>query len=414
VSAWARFPFALVLAMLSAAAPTFAQADHRDEVIQKLLARVDALEKEVAELRQAQSPPSPAPQSASQQAVAPAVPAVKSTNQTASLQPDHFSRFTFHGYTDVGFLRNQDGASTKRFALGEVDLFAIERLSPRLTALLETVLETDNQTEVAQVPVNIERLLLQYRGNDYFNLDIGSYRTAIGFYSLAFLRGSWLQTALSRPLIFNFEDDGGILPLHNVGLSANGILPSGGLGLHYVAEVGASRNYGQNIGANFPSADNRAVNMAIFARPRRFPGLDVGFSSYHDRYSPFLGFLLDRSVWTAHVVYQGHRIELLNEGALATGRISANSYSRIPAFYSQLAYRVKAAWTPYVRYEYANANGRQDNGASHQYTPWRTVWLGGVRYDVREFAALKFELGRETSWLEQPWIRAALQLAFTF
>jgi len=42
------------------------------------------------------------------------------------------------------------------------------------------------------------------------------------------------------------------------------------------------------------------------------------------------------------------------------------------------------------------------------------VWLGGLRYDITEFAALKFELGHETSWLQPAWIRAAVQLAFTF
>jgi hypothetical protein len=205
-----------------------------------------------------------------------------------------------------------------------------------------------------------------------------------------------------------------MLPLHNVGLSANGILPSGGLGLHYVAEVGSSRNYGQNAGSIFDTADNRAVNVALFARPRALPGFQAGFSSYHDRFSPYLGVLADRSVWTTHVVYQGHGIEFLNEGALVTGRFSASAYSRVPAFYSQLGYRVIPAWTPYIRYEYANAHGRDDVGASHQYAPWRQVWLGGVRYDITEFAAIKFELGDETSWLEPAWMRAAVQLAFTF
>ena len=33
-----------------------------------------------------------------------------------------------------------------------------------------------NQQLVAQVPVNVERLLRQYRGNDFFNVDIDSYR----------------------------------------------------------------------------------------------------------------------------------------------------------------------------------------------------------------------------------------------
>jgi hypothetical protein len=42
------------------------------------------------------------------------------------------------------------------------------------------------------------------------------------------------------------------------------------------------------------------------------------------------------------------------------------------------------------------------------------VFSGGLRYDLTEAVALKFELGRETDRFQLPWIRAALQLAFTF
>ncbi|HTC90954.1 MAG TPA: hypothetical protein VK686_21765 [Bryobacteraceae bacterium] len=403
-----------LLAMVSSAR-LFAQDGGKDEIIQKLIERVDALEREVAALQPAQTPTKAVTAAPSAIPSQPGDTSISATTDTASAPGDNASRFTFHGYADVGFLRNYDGASDdKRFALGELDLFATEQLSPRLTALVEIVLETDNQTQVSQVPVNLERMLLQYRGNNYFNLDMGSYRTAVGFYNMAYLRGSWLQTALSRPLLFTFEDDGGFLPLHNVGVSANGAVPSGALGLHYIAEIGSSRNIGQNTVSPIDPADNRAVNLALFARPRGLPGFQAGFSSYHDRFSKIFGNYLDRSVWTAYAVYQGHGVEFLNEGALATFRNSASSYGRIPAGYSQIGYRIFPSWTPYIRYEYANANGRNVQNLPRLLTPWRQVWLGGLRYDITEFAALKFELGHETSWLQPAWIRAAVQLAFTF
>ena len=405
-----------VVVLAAASSLALGQAgDAKDEVIQKLIQRVEALEREVAALKPA-APPAPAAGSAVQAEQAPILAKQEpaASDEFATPEPEA-KRFTFHGYSDVGFDRNPDGSSVKRFILGEVDLFATARISPRLTALVETVLETDNQISVASVPMNVERLLLQYRQNDYFNLDIGSYRTAIGFYSTAYLRGAWLQTSLSRPKLFTFEDDGGFLPLHNVGLSANGKLPSGALGLHYVVEVGSSRNYSSEGRTGLDFEQNGAVNVAIYARPPRIPGLQVGFSSYHDQFSPLPGSLLSRSVWTAHAVYHANRLEFLTEGILARFRTAGLGYGNVPGFYSQLAYRVGSNWTPYARFDYVNVYGRGQVGDyAPQYVPWKTVLSGGLRYDMTEAVALKFELGRETDRFHPDFIRAAMQVAFTF
>jgi hypothetical protein len=378
-----------------------------------LIARVEALEREVAALKQAAAIPGTLTGQTAATASAPKPDTIVAAEPSDSEPVE--SKYTFHGYADVGFLRNEDGLSDKRFALGEVDLFATARISPKLTALMETVFETDNQLAVATVPVNVERLLLQYRENDYFNLDIGSYRTAIGFYSTAYLRGSWLQTAITRPKLFTFEDDGGFLPLHNVGLSANGKVPSGDLGLHYVVEVGSSRNYAQPGRTGFDIEDNAAINFALYARPRGVPGLQIGFSSYHDRFSPPPGSTLARSVWTAHVVYRAGRIEFLNEAVLARFKEPGLGYGTIPGFYSQFGFRMASNWTPFVRFDYVNVYGQGQVGAyTPQYVPWHTVWSGGLRYDLTEAVALKFELGREADRNQQAFIRAALQVAFTF
>lgn len=384
--------------------------DSKDEIIQKLLSRVEALEREMAALKQAA--PEQIVAAPKQESV---VKAVETTADASEPAPASESRFTFHGYADVGFLRNQDGDSVKRFSLGEVDLFATARISPKLTALMETVFETDNQLHVGDVPINLERLLLQYRHNDFFNLDIGSYRTAIGFYSTAYLRGAWFQTAITRPKLFAFEDDGGFLPLHNVGLSANGRLPSGGLNLHYVVEAGSSRNYAQAGRTGVDFEQNGAFNLAFYARPHAVPGFEAGFSSYHDRLTPSSGDSFDRSVWTVHAVYQAHRLEFLNEGILASFRNAKEGRVSIPGFYSQVAYRVGPSWSPYFRFDYANVYGKGGVVTSTaQYMPWRTVTTGGLRYDLTDAVALKLELGRETDRLRPAWIRAAMQIAFTF
>jgi hypothetical protein len=403
--------FALVLAMAFAAAAEAQETEARDtqdQVIQKLADRVEALERQVAALKQvrsAQSGPS---------AIATA-PSADTAQPDTSTQPDNASRFTFHGYADADFQRNVDG-NAKKFELGEIDLFGTERLSPHLTALMELDFETDDQQLVAQVPVNVERLLLQYRGNNFFNLDIGSFRTAVGYYSTAYLRGAWLQTAISRPKMFTFEDQGGFLPLHAVGVSVNGKIPSGYFDLHYVLEMGSSRNYGNTAQLGLDESFNRATNLAIYSQPRGVPGLEIGFSTYHDRFSPTAGIQLDRSVWTVHVVYVRGRVEFLNEG-LRFGLLGLATQGTATGlgFYSQLAYRVASSWKPYARVEYMNVYGAGEVDADTLYNvPWKTVYTGGVRYDLTESLALKFELGRETDYLRPSYLSTAVQLAFAF
>jgi hypothetical protein len=421
------FAFALRLGTLAACCGGGGLAaetpDDKDQVVQELLDRVDALEREVAALQQAQI--QQAPRQSASASIAELPHAVASEQQstpsddvlaTNPTELDANSRFNFHGYVDVGFVRNADGHSTKKFELGEIDLFGTERLSAHWKALMELVLETDSQQLVASVPVNVERLLLQYRGNEFFNMDIGSYRTAIGYYSTAYLRGSWLQTAISRPKMFTFEDEGGFLPLHAVGVSANGKIPSGDLNLHYVLEVGSSRNYGDTVGLPLAASFNRATNLAIYSQPRGVPGLEIGFSTYHDLDSPVAGLGLDRAVWMVHFVYVRGRVEFLNEGLMIRERDASLGSATGLGFYSQIAYRIASSLKPFARVEYFNlhGNGVINTALDRQYAPWKTVYTSGVRYDLTESTALKFELGRETDYLRPSYITAALQLAFTF
>ena len=422
--------FTLLFGALMAAGGGVALAadtpDNKDQVIQKLLERVEALERQVAALEQAQAAP-PGPTQVPQAQVPPAqvtpsasgatpLPPTTSTDAPAAdaTLPDNASRFNFHGYADADFQRDVDGY-TKKFELGEVDLFATERLSSHLTALLELAFETDSEQLSDDVAVNVERMLLQYRGNNFFNVDIGSYRTAIGYYSTAYLRGAWLQTAISRPKMFTFEDQGGFLPLHAVGVSVNGRVPSGSLNLHYVLEAGSSRNYGNTAGFSSDISFNRATNLAIYSQPLGIPGLEIGFSSYHDLFSPVAGFALDRSVWMVHAVYVRGRMEFLNEGLrLALGNSPAGSATGL-GFYSQIGYRIASSWKPYARVEYLNVYGAGVVDAETRiYVPWKTVYTAGVRDDLTESVALKFELGRETDYMRPSYITAAVQVAFTF
>jgi hypothetical protein len=390
--------------------PSLMGQQDKDELIQNLLSRVEVLEREVASLRSGSGSSAPQNSLAQQPTIATTVTAPPAGSADASDQQG--GRFTLRGFADVDFLANQDGNRLKRFAVGELDLFATVWISPKVNVLMETDFDADRQVETGNVPISLERFLLQYKPNELLNVDLGAFRTAVGFYNTQYLRGSWFQTALTRPKLFTFEDDGGFLPLHTVGVSFSGKVPWRPLNLRYTFEFGNSRDYGHGSTTGLDLSHHSAVNVALSARPRSLPGLELGFSLYHDKFQTLA---LDRTVWAAHAVYQAHRVEVLNEAVLVRVQHPTAGHASIAGFYSQIAYRIGSNWSPYLRYESANTYGTGLVGDQiPQYVPWRDASVFGIRYDLTESIALKAEVARELDRNRHDLIRAALQVAFTF
>ena len=100
-------------------------------------------------------------------------------------------------------------------------------------------MEPDTTNEFS---IDIERYQLTYRVNDYFSVSGGRFHTAIGYYNTAYHHGNWFSTAEGRPIMYLFEDSGGVLPVHTVGVTMTGLVPqTGNLGLHWIAEIGNGR-----------------------------------------------------------------------------------------------------------------------------------------------------------------------------
>ena len=111
-----------------------------------------------------------------------------------------------------------------RLTVGDFDLFTNTRISDHLSVLGELLITSDFTNETS---TEIDRMLLTYSANKYFQISFGKYNTAIGYYTNEFHRAHLFQTAISRPIMYSDEDDGGILPVHNIGITATGMIPSG-------------------------------------------------------------------------------------------------------------------------------------------------------------------------------------------
>ena len=307
----------------------------------------------------------------------------------------------------LGFVPGSHG----NFYTGDFDLLLTSQINDKASVLSEIVFgEEDAQT----FNVDLERVLLKYDYNDYLKMSFGRYHTAIGYYNTAFHSGSWLQTTADRPLIMEFANNGGPLPTQAVGVSVTGLIPSGKLGLNYIAEYGSSDTERIDVrDGDLDDEDNgNHIDVGLFVRPEILPGLQVGGSFYHDLISDSqrARARVGQTIVNAHVVYVGRGLEFLNEGFLIRHTYEQNStVFNMPAFYSQVSKQFGRV-RPFFRYQYINANQNEfleDIALRHGPS-------FGTRYDFNDNIAFKTQLDH-TIRKGQPDLNGLhLQLAFTF
>ena len=451
-----RFGLA-ALVMLGCAATLHSQETAKqvlvdEKTLQSLLTRVDQLEARVKQLEAERTPPvaaSPAVASAATSEPAPAPALVSATlvntpvqkaasQETAASTPADNEQvqsdnamermdvsrtlLRIRGFGDISLHGDSQQGDTTSFSLGQLDLFVTSDVSDKFRFLSEIVFENGGTniygTQVGDrnsFGVDIERYLLQYSYNDYFNLSAGRGHTAIGYYNTEYHHSSWLQTATGRPFLFDFEDHGGILPIHLVGATASGQIPSGSLGLHYVAEVGngrASRTplTEEPVQNDVDDQNHKAFNFAGFVRPEAVRGLQTGVSFYHDLLAPTGIPRVGESILAAHAVLVRPKYEWLNEALLDRHTIQGSRTYNTPAFYTQLSRQI-GSYRPYFRYQYINVSKTEPIFPDVGLREGPSL---GLRFDASESVALKFQYDY-TRLRNQPAVNAlALQLGFTF
>ncbi len=413
----------LILAILASACIAQPQqvtdpTESERQTIQMLLRRVEQLEARVSQLEAAKAPVAAAGQGepSGQTPTTPAPPESEPEGKSAHGMADRMDTsntlMRIRGFGDVTFHGSDRKGDTTSFTLGQLNLFVTSDISERFKLLSEIVFEADSRNAVG---VDVERLLLQYSHNDYLNIAVGRYHSAIGYYNTAYHHSTWLQTATGRPFLFQFEDNGGILPIHNVGVSASGLIPSGKMQLHYVAEVGngrASRSPLDEAVQNVVDENNtKSVNFGIFATPDSIRGLQVGFSVYHDRLQPASAPRIGETIFAAHAVMVRPNFEWLNE--VLDIRHAPDGSARVfntPGFYSQVSKRF-GSYRPYFRYQYVNGSDFEPVFPDVGLRQGPSV---GLRFDASESVALKLQYDRTLLRHGDPYNSLALQMGFTF
>jgi hypothetical protein len=387
------------------------------ELIQALLARIDKLEKRVAELEGS-------PRDTAQVAPDPVAPA-ESVHQAhpgqierAELRPTYPS-LKIAGFTDFNFRATDQRGSKSGFEEGQFALHFSSALSPKISFLGELSLtaraDAGTGTPAATgFNVEVERSILRYDQNDYFKVSLGRYHTPINWWNTAFHHGQWLQTTVSRPEMVQFG--GQFIPVHFIGGLIEGTLPAYGLNLNYNLGVGNGRGPVISRGGDFGDVNNnRAWLINLFAKPDRFFGLQVGGSLYRDKITLAGGREFREWITAGHIVWQREDPEVIAEIANVNHREAGHSRSfDSQAFYIQVAYRLpwfERHWKPYYRFEYINV---PPGDMVFQDVLDLTGSVVGLRYDIADFAALKLEY-RHQQRRELPNINGVfLQNSFTF
>ena len=334
------------------------------------------------------------------------------------------SNMRIRGYADVGVGKAPqeklpEGGLQKSkasFQIADFHLFVTAKLSDQWSFLSELLITSDFSNEMS---AEMDRLVFQYNPNKHLRVGFGKFNTAIGYYSNEFHRAKFYQTATGRPFMFTDEDNGGILPVHQVGITVQGEIPSGVLGLHYIGEITNGRAFNLNSAEvqNFSDGNNgKAVNVGLFVRPDAAPALDAGFTVYRDTLEPDGLGKVRETITAVHAVWMTPNFELLGEMAILTHDVEATAVTATSkTLYTQVSKRFGIV-RPYARYEYQDVPAADPVfGVGDVAIAFgiRKAVSGGLHFDIRQFAVVKVQFDHALQHGE--WANGAhAQLAFAF
>jgi len=332
--------------------------------------------------------------------------------QKEPLAPSLLNNLVVRVFGSVQWEGTDRAATPNSFSLGQLDFFVTSNLSENVSVLAEIVLEGGVET---RVQADLERLQFTYRFNDYLNISAGRYHTSIGFYNTAFHHGEFFETPIGRPRVFAFEDEGGVLPIHEVGLKVSGLVPKTRSALRYLVEVGNGRRWDLSTPGATASTLKRdlngakATNIGISFRPDGWRGVEVGASYYRDTATDGLDRPSKHQIGAAYVTYRTPSIEVLAERLTHTQR-SSDDRQRDSAAYVQVS-RAWGRWRPFYRYDHLSIDpGTVFFGNVES----STAQITGLRVDFSEWAGLKTQYERATQGSRRGVDSFRTQLVFVF
>ena len=308
-----------------------------------------------------------------------------------------------HGFADLGYAFRTKG-HPKGANIGSVDFYLTPSIGDRVKSLVELNLEV---SDAGAVGADLERLQIGYAFGDQLTAWTGRFHTPYGYWNTAFHHGAQIQTSILRPRFLEFEDKGGILPAHTVGLWGAGAIRTDAGKLTYDLFVGNSPRIAMDGGAgtgvlnpNIASSTNHSASFGFntgYEFAGTLNGLKLGLHGMQFRASDD-----DKPANTTLVeLLGGYAVYLENDWEVLSEYYNFNNRDKTTdtgkhrswAGYFQ-AGRNFGSWTPYGRVERTRLDqtdlyfSQQASGGSYHRT------AVGLRYDFNRATAVKFEVNR--------------------
>lgn len=309
------------------------------------------------------------------------------------------------GFADVGANFSRNGGN-KGFFDGSLDFYLTPQLSSNVKSVIELVFEHEKTGELV---ADLERLQVGYTFTNSATVWLGRFHTPLGYWNTAFHHGQQLQTSVLRPQMIDFEDAGGVIPVHTVGVWGTGTVRAGNGRFSYDAFLGNSPSIigvpasdgmldPNNSGKTQPGYSSGFNLGYLFGGPAEV--LKVGVHGYravvHDdalvtditRVNILGGYAaLDSPGWEIIAEYYALRNEDRSGGTGSHGSWTG---------FVQMGRRVER-WTPYVRLEKATLNQADNYFAALATGRAYSRQALGLRYDLTQNTALKMELNHTVS-----------------
>jgi hypothetical protein len=400
-----------ILTLFSAVgAAQVSDSARQTELIEKLLQRIDQLEKRVSELETTRPSAPPALQtlaSAAQVSPTPLAsvipPALPPPAMDMGREPgapvdaaETGPSMKITGYADFDYSASDQKGTHSAFSEGQFILHISSALSRHVSYFGELSLTARTDAGTGTPPTagfnpEVERSIIRYDQSDHLKISFGRFHTPVGYWNTEFHHGTWLQTTISRPEMIQFG--GSFIPVHFVGTLAEGSFSAGGLNLNYNAGVGNGRSYTLSRSGDFGDVNNnKAWTTTVYIKPAWLYGLQAGASLYRDKIDATGRPQAQEWISSAYLVWYKERPEFISEFFNVNHRLTATGIStNDQAWYAQFAYRLPYAerFKPYYRYEYIHITQADK--------VFEGLDLGlngstlGVRYDISSFSALKLE-----------------------